>query len=155
MQFSSKEDIEAPIAEVFELVSEFESFERSALRRGVEVQRVDASMPKGAGLAWDTVFMVRGKPREMHLELVEYTPPTMMRFESHSKGVEGKVVIELLALSSRRTRLSFDVSLSANTLAARLLLQSLKLARANLSQRFRLKLAEFARDIEERHTRRA
>lgn len=155
MQFSSKEDIEAPIDAVFSLLSEFESFERSAIRRGVEVQRVDASIPDGVGMAWDTVFWVRGKPREMRLELVEYEPPTIMRFESHSRGVDGKVAIELLALSSGRTRLNFDVSLTATTLAARLLLQSLKLARGNLTQRFRLKLADFARDIEERHSRHA
>lgn len=153
MQFSSKEDIEAPVGVVFEMISEFETFERSAIRRGVEVQRVGQSQNKAAGMAWDARFNVRGKPRNLRLNLKRYDPPSLMSFDAHSKGVDGTVAIELLALSPRRTRLSFDIELTANTLAARLFLQSLKLARKNLTRRFKLRLAEFAKDIEDRHMR--
>lgn len=150
MQFSGKEDIEAPIENVFAVVSEFESFERSAIRRGVEVQRVADMNPVAAGMAWDTTFSLRGKPREMRVTLSEYAAPSLMRFDSNSKGINADCVIELLALSPRRTRLSVDIKLSAKTLAARLFLQSLKLARSNLNKRFKLRLADLAKDIERR-----
>ncbi|WP_164660347.1 SRPBCC family protein [Tropicibacter sp. Alg240-R139] len=153
MQFSGKEDIEASIENVFAAVSEFESFERSAIRRGIEVQRVDSSLPVDAGLAWNTSFNLRGKPRDMLVALVEFTEPSLMRFDSRSKGVNGDCVVELLALSPRRTRLSVDIKLSANTLAARLFLQSLKLARGNLNKRFKMRLADMAKEIERRQSR--
>lgn len=153
MQFSGKEDIEVPIENVFASVSEFESFERSAIRRGIEVQRVGNVDPVAAGLAWDTAFTLRGKPRDMHITLAEFVEPSLMRFDSRSKGINGDCVVELLALSPRRTRLSVDIKLSANTLAARLFLQSLKLARSSLNKKFKLRLADMAKEIERRQSR--
>lgn len=60
------------------------------------------------------------------------------------------MLIELVALSPARTRLSVDVNLKPNSIPARLLVQSLKLARTNLNKKFHLRMADYARDIEER-----
>lgn len=155
MQFSSKEDIEAPIDDVFAALSEFESFERSALRRGIEVQRADAAAPVGPGLAWDAAFTMRGKPRKLHLVLADYDPPAAMRFDADSNGLDGVLSIDLVALSPRRTRMAITLNLSPKTLSARLFLQSLKLAKANLTKRFKVKVADYARQIEERGPRTA
>jgi len=153
MQFSSKEDIEAPIEDVFAALSEFETFERSAIRRGIEVQRIDESAPVAPGMAWDAAFDLRGKRRKLHLTLTDYDPPETMRFESQSTGLTGVMSFELVALSPRRTRLSVVLNLAPKTLSARLFLQSLKLAKANLTKRYKLRVAEFAKHIEERQTR--
>ena len=155
MQFSSKEDIEAPADDVFAMLSEFETFERSAIRRGVEVQRVgDAAAPR-PGLAWNVHFTLRGKPRDLVLELVQYDRPNAMRFEADSQGLDATMMLDLLPLSQRRTRISVVLNLKPKTLSSRLLVQSLKLAKANLSKRFKLKIAEFAKSMEERHQRSA
>ena len=37
MKFSTKEDIDAPIDAVFDMLCEFDQFERAAMRRGAEV----------------------------------------------------------------------------------------------------------------------
>ena len=56
MKFSTNEDVEAPIDAVFEMLCDFESFERAAMRRGAEVQRVDQLVAPGVGMIWDAVF---------------------------------------------------------------------------------------------------
>ncbi len=153
MQFTTHQDIEAPIDHVFAQVSDFSGFERSVLRRGAEVKRVVDRPVPSAGMAWDVRFPMRGKNREMHIELADYDAPNLMAFQSVSQGLEGAMQVDLVALSRGRTRLSISVDLAPKTLSARLLVQSLKLARTNLNKRFNLKVAEYAKEIEERFSR--
>ncbi|EEX09472.1 conserved hypothetical protein [Ruegeria lacuscaerulensis ITI-1157] len=151
MQFSAKEDIQAPITAVFDMVADFERFERMAMRRGVDVRRVVEPNEPGAGACWDIEFKVRGKPRRVSVELAEFERPTQMQFVFAGKGMTGMTAIELLPLSQRHTRLGIEISLTAQTLPARLLLQSFKLGRSRFRRQFQLRLNEFARELEERY----
>lgn len=155
MQFSSKEDIEAPIADVFAAVTDFESFERQALRRGIDVQRKgDVTAPED-GLSWQAKFEMRGKPRDLDLTLATFDPPNALRCDAMSNGLEGQMVIDLMSLSQQRTRLAVVVNFTPKTLPARLLIQSLKLGKAALTRRFKLKVADFAKSVEKRNRKRA
>ncbi len=155
MKFSSNEDIEAPIGDVFAMLSEFETYERSAIRRGIEVQRVGEHEAVAVGMAWDAQFIMRGKKKDIKLSLTEFDAPDAMRFEAENQGLGGVLTLDLLALSSGRTRLSVTLKLAPKTLPARLLMQSLKLAKSNLTKRFKRKVAEYAKNMEDRHSRMA
>ena len=150
MQFSAKEDLKGPIENVFALLSDFPGFERSALRRGVEVQRCDTLAEPGPGMAWDVAFVLRGKRRKAHLDLVHYDPPDGMVFDFASDNMQGRMVVDLVALSRGRTRMGVDFQVKPQNLTARLLLQSLKLAKGNLNKRFQVRMASYAEDMEER-----
>jgi hypothetical protein len=153
MQFSSKEDIEAPADAVFAMLSEFERFERMAVRRGVEVERLQDPGAPAVGMAWHALFRLRGKPRDAQITLDFYEPPEAMRFVTRAKGVEGFLELELVALSPRRTRMAVILNLKPRTISGRLLIQSLKLTKANLTKRFKLKVADYAKGLEDRHHR--
>lgn len=147
MDFTSKEDVDFPIKAVFEALSDFESFERSAIRRGIEVQRLGDMGAPAAGMAWDAKFHFRGKPRDMRIETTEYTPDTQMSFVGETSGLQGTTTIELIALAPNRTRISVSLALEAKTLSGRLLVQSLKLARSKLTRRFESRIKDLSQLI--------
>lgn len=155
MKFASKEDIEAPIEQVFAVLAEFEAYERSAIRRGAEVRRINDISPPRAGITWAASFNMRGKRRDVELELVDYDPPQAMRFEADSQGLDGVLDLELVALSPKRTRMAVSLDLTPKTLSARLFMQSLKLAKTTLTKRFKLKVADYAKAMEDRLIRSA
>ncbi len=151
MKFTTKEDIEAPIEHVFKEVSDFHSFERSALRRGADIKRVDTHATAQVGSAWDVSFKYRGKERRLRATLAGLEAPNGFTAEIASKSIDGVTQIDLVALSRSRTRLSVSVELTPKTLAAKLLVKSLALAKGNMNKRFALRVADFAEDIEERY----
>lgn len=57
-------------------------------------------------------------------------------------------VVDLVALSRTRTRLFVSMELRPTTLSARLLLQSLRLAKGRLTGRLKTRMAEFGQRIE-------
>jgi len=152
MKFSTREDIEAPIDHVFAAVTDFSAFERQALRRGAEVRRVDQG-PVQLGSAWDVAFQFRGKDREMRATISTFDPPNALVVDTSAAGIDGVTNVELMPLSPHRTRIAVSIDLSAKTLSARLLLQSLKLAKNTLTKRFKSRIAEQAEAIEDRYRR--
>jgi uncharacterized protein YndB with AHSA1/START domain len=155
MKFSTREDIEAPIEHVFARVTDFQNFERQALRRGADAQRIDSSLVPTEGSAWQFAFKFRGKDRKMKATVAKLDAPNSLKFETIASGIHGMSTIELVALSLNRTRISIEIDLTPQGLSARLLLQSLKLAKTNLSRKFKLRVAEFAEDVEEGFARRS
>lgn len=147
MKFSSKEDIETPIDRVFEQLTNFEMFERAAIRRGVEIERERDTAQPVVGMAWKARFEMRGRSREARVELMHLDRPNTMRFDAIGKGVDGSFFIDLLPLSQRSTRISVVLDIEPKTLSARLLIQSMKLAKTNLTKRFRKKVREFAKTL--------
>ncbi len=151
MKLSTREDIAAPIEAVFAELTDFDGFERVALRRGAEVARTDDKGTVGTGMTWRAQFPFRQRVRVADLELVEYDKPNMMRVKSKLSGIEAEIIVDLISLSRARTRMTLSADLRPKSIPARLMIQSVKLAKGNLTKRFRKRVAEYAATIEERH----
>lgn len=149
MKFKSKEDLDVPIAQVFDMIADFERHERSAMRRGVKIKRLDSLEAPGLGAKWDIGFQMRGRERQAEVEVTGFDRPNEMTFEAQIQGLNSTVEVVLVPLSKTRTRLNVVGTLKPKTLSARLLVQSLKLAKKNISKRFDKKLAGLARDMED------
>lgn len=151
MELTGKEDIDVPIEEAFAMLSDVDVHERSALRRGAEVTRLDKLPNPGVGANWDIAFLLRGKPRVLHLEMTHFDAPNEIGMHAKVKGLETEIKLELVALSRTKTRVQFWCGMRAKTLSARLLLQSLKLARGNLNNRIQTRMGTLRADFEARY----
>lgn len=151
MKFTTKQDIEAPVAFVFKSLSDFDGWERAAMRRGAEVERTDRLTQAGAGMSWRSLFSYRGRPRQLDLQLLSYESPAQLGFAGQSAAVEGTARVDMMEMSSRRTRIHVVAEVTPRSLAARLFLQSLRLARARVDRKFEQRVAQMASDIEQRY----
>ncbi|MGV6812974.1 MAG: SRPBCC family protein [Brevirhabdus sp.] len=151
MKFSTKEDVEAPIEHVFAKITDFDSFERMALRRGADIQRTHDDGAPGVGMSWAGKVDIRGKTRDITAQVARFDTPTDLILDGESDGFDIHVEVELVALSPRRTRMRVEFELGPRTLSARLVIQSAKLARRNLTHRYKEKVAGFAIDMEKQY----
>ncbi len=106
-------------------------------------------------MGWLVNFRYRGRQREVDVKLSDYDRPNLMGFTFEGSGIRGEFKIELVALSRRRTRMGLWLEIKPETLSARLLIQSMKLGKANLDKRFKLRVADYAKDLEDRYARTA
>lgn len=154
MKFSTRTDIAAPQQAVFAAAADFPGFERQALRRGVEIERRQEAVAPGdapgAGTAWRLAVPFRGRSREIEAAVTGFAPPEGYRIAGAGDGLEMEVSVELMALARDRTRLFVALELKPRTLAARLMVQSMKLAKSTLTRRFEARVAEFGAGLERR-----
>lgn len=148
MELTASEDIDAPQEQVFAALSDFDTVERQAMRRGIEITRL--SEGPGAGMSWRAKFTFRGKPRQAHITLTTYDKPENMVFHTVTGGLEMDFALDVVALSRGRTRINVTSVLAPKTLSARLLVQSLKLAKGGIDKRFRKRMADLASGLEAR-----
>ena len=103
-------------------------------------------------MAWDATFKLRGKVRDIQVEITEIGAPNSLIVSSRSPSMGGSMVVELLSLSRNRTRVTMNVELQPKNLSAKLLVQSMKLARKNLSKRLNERMAAYAEEVERRYS---
>ncbi len=147
MKLSTREDIEAPIGKVYAAVTDFESFERQMLRRGIDVSRDENCPPPNVGARWQAQIKWRKRQHDVEAELVSVDPGDGYAIESRGSGIVCLAVVDLIPLSKSRTRLLVSVDLKPTTLSSRLFIQSLRLTKGSLTRRFKQRIARFAENI--------
>ena len=91
--------------------------------------------------------------RIVTLSKVTFDRPNEMVIDSMSQGLAGQMSFELMPLSRNSTRVLVALEIKPLTLSARLWVQSLKLAKTTLTKKYKDRVAEYARGMEERHAR--
>ena len=146
MKFSAQEDVKLPQADVFARLSNFDTFERIALKRNVRVSQISQNNPNEDTLGWNCKFKVRGRLRDVEIRLIEFDEPNSLKFHAVNPALHARLEIDVIPLSRVQTRIQVVSVLKPKTLVARLLVQPMKLARSKFNKHFQSrvgKLAEF------------
>jgi len=153
MKLTAKTDLDAPAAFVYAALADHAAWERDAAQRGIDVER-PADMPlAGLGAGWRVKVPFRGQPVAILLRLEQLVPAERLGFAIQSQAIEGNFALSVIELSKRRTRLQLVLEVKARTIAARLLLNTLSLARGRVQARVEKRIVQIGAIIQDRYQR--
>ncbi|MBL9047589.1 MAG: hypothetical protein JNK34_09825 [Tabrizicola sp.] len=147
MKLAAMTDLDAPIGFVYECIADHQSWEREAVERGIDLER-PADMPlSGLGAGWLLKLPFRGRLVNLLLRLVHMVRDDRIDFDLQSNAIEGDLSLSVMALSPRRTRLRLQIEVKPRTLTARVLLNTLKLAKGRVQARMDLRVHQMGAQI--------
>ncbi len=141
MKFKVSEDVDAPADTTWARFTDFSGIEAEALGRGAELARVGNWTAPAVGCGWRGSARIRGRVRPLTSSITTLDAPEACTISTTVGGMQAVYELTFLDLRPDMTRVQVVLDLSANTLSARLALQTLKLARGRVLQRLQGLLA--------------
>ena len=155
MKLTAKTDLEVPAAFVFATLLDHASWEREAIRNGADVDRPGGGPDSGVGAEWRIRGHFRGKARKVLIRVEDLKPDHSLGLLIDSPSIEGNSRIEVTVLSPRRSRVRVDLEVKPKTLAARLFINTMRLAKGRVQARFEKGLVQLGARIKDRYDRQA
>lgn len=148
MNLEATYDLDAPAEYIFKRITDYSDFEALLMGYGANFERLDNETSLSVGMKWAIDGVFRGKQRQVEVALTGLLQNELVSYQSESKDVNAAVDMKLHAISAKQTRFSVDLTPKANTISARLILQSAKLARKTLEKRINYRFADFCQRLE-------
>ncbi|MGR3545436.1 MAG: hypothetical protein ACU0BE_14215 [Paracoccus sp. (in: a-proteobacteria)] len=150
MKFSTRIDTDSAASDLFDTVGNFDRIERMLTRRGAVITRIDPAQEPGTGVGWMIGFDWRGQPRQLRLEVTRYDRPERMSMVGQSDSFDVAIDATVVALGRARSRLIFETGLRPRRMRARLMVQTAKLGKGQLDQRYARRINDFLTDLQVR-----
>ena len=145
MKFISKCDVEAPTDFVFDDMTDYESWEQTVRKRNTQLTRSPG--PVVPGTTWNAKFRLRGRERDMVVTLLAETPERQILLSIGDSSLDVDVSADLVELAPQMSRVAITIHLRPRNLAARLLTQSLRLARTKIQHQLDWRVTGWADDL--------
>lgn len=142
MKFSTRLNFDEPAAVLFDQVGNFDKMEKLLQSRGASVVRLNPAHEAGAALGWLIGFDWRGRRRELNLKVTRFDRPDRISMLGRGESFDVDIDISVLALSKTRSRLIFETDVRPRNMRARLLVQTAKLAKAQMDHKFALRVSD-------------
>jgi len=149
MKFETTEDIDAPQDFTFARFTDYIRYEKMAHSYGADLRRVGGFAEVSEGATWRGSIPIKGRTRGVEAAVTEYTPSDYARVDTTVGGMNVVFEMRFEPLADEKTRLIAVAELQARTLAARLVIQSAKLARKRVQARITSKIVALANEYED------
>mgnify|MGYP002700377587 CR=1 FL=1 len=149
MNLETTYELDAPAEYVFKRITDHADFEALLMGYGANIERLDDEISLNVGMKWAIDGNFRGKQRQVEVSLTQLIENELVSYASESKDVNASVDMKIEAISPTQTRFSVGMAPKANTISARLILQSAKLARKTLEKRINRRFADFCQRLED------
>lgn len=153
MKFETIEEIEAPQDFTFSRFADFFRYEETARNYGADLRRVNGFTEIEVGVMWRGSIPIQGRTRGVEAVVSDYNPSNSTRIDTAVGGMNVAFDMQFEALEDGGTRMRATVEMKAKTLAARLIIQSAKLARKRLQGRIDSKIVALANEYEDEYRR--
>lgn len=150
MKFSVRQDTDLSADELFSAVSDFSRIERILARRGADIRRLDPAHEPGAGMAWDVAFDLRGKRRELRLDVAQFDRPEKIVILGEGESLALTIEMTVIALTRAKSRIILEAEVKPRNMRARLMLQTAKLGKSQLDRKFAERVGGFLSDLSAR-----
>jgi hypothetical protein len=142
VKFSTQVDVEAPAEDTFAAFADFSRYVRLAEARGARVEVLPAPH-----FAWRARFDWNGAARDLKGEVTRLEAPRGFTAAMAAQLVEGVLEVDVTAEGTARSRVRVAMEWRPVTMSGRILLQSLKLVKRSLDDRFAARVADFAEGV--------
>jgi carbon monoxide dehydrogenase subunit G len=143
MDLTTREEIAAPRAAVWNKLTDFAAFENLARKRKIPVERLGTD----ARPEWQTRVAFRGVERDVTLHVADMRAPELLELSGRGGGMGAVITATLTALGPDRTALDLKVTVRGTNLAGRALVQGLRLGQGALQDRFGARVKKMVQDI--------
>ncbi|MBT8413194.1 MAG: SRPBCC family protein [Boseongicola sp.] len=150
MKLASQRIVEAPIADVYAAVMDFQVFEEMLSARGAQIERRGPLLPPEPGAQWVARFKWHDRAYDVQAELVSVDPGSGYAIDSHGNGITCMAVVDLQQASVTETKLFISFDFGATSFSSKLLLQTLRLTGPSLNRRLDKRVETFAAKLARR-----
>ncbi|MCA8883899.1 MAG: SRPBCC family protein [Rhodobacteraceae bacterium] len=150
MNLSFQEDIALPQDAAFAALTDFDALIAAFMPRGGAVARLDGPGPVCVGTAWRTVVALHGLERVLTARIHTLCPQDRFSIQGEMDGIVAQLDVALDPAGQDCSRAQVDLNLAARSLRGKVLMQPLRLVRAQIAEKMAARLSRYARRIEAR-----
>ena len=151
MKFSTQKTVGVPSQHLFAAFRDFEEFEQLLMERGAEVRRTGDGDGTGLGMSWDVVFTYRGKRRTACAVVSALSHGENIMIDMTNADMDGQFDVVVEKVTAHKSRVKVGLKVIPKTISTRLLIQSLKLAKSQMTKNFANRIRKYCDKIERTH----